>query len=213
MDDISASPVKSVASSKRNSIFNELFTDVDYHKTVKNWDSLPLITLDTEHPHLLLSILSYIYSSLLPFPLPNPHDYDSLPENSRPSQIQQIFTLISLADSYLLEDLRRRCEDELLYWISDDNCVEILNLAFENREIIGDNLIENCISRLVEDWDVVVERYGGGEDGGLRVEQLLVKQEGLVARMLMFLHQRKNKFKRVGFLSRESSRDTFFSGL
>lgn len=201
-------------SSKRNSVFlTEIPTEDFYRQNIDNWDKLPLIPLSTSHPHLLLSIISYIYCSLLPFPLPSPPDFENMAEEDRPSQIKEIFTLINLADSYLLEDLRRRCEDELLYLISDDNCVEMLNLGFEHREIVSENLIENCISRLVEDWDVVVERNGGGEEGGLKVEKLIIEQEGLVARMLMFLHQRKNKFKRVGFLSRESSRDTFFSGI
>jgi hypothetical protein len=53
--------------------------------------------------------------------------------------------------------------------------LEILNLGFENREIVSENLIESCISRLVEDWDVVVERNGGGEEGGLKVEKIIVQ--------------------------------------
>ena len=122
-----------------------------------------------------MSIISYIYCSLLPFPLPTCPNHDLLSEEDRPTQISEIFTLINLADSYLLEDLRRRCEDELLYLISDDNCLEILNLGFENREIVSENLIESCISRLVEDWDVVVERNGGGEEGGLKVEKIIVQ--------------------------------------
>lgn len=62
----------------------------------------------------------------------------------------------------------------MLYLISDENCVEMLSLGFEYREIVSENLIENCISRLVEDWDVVVERNGGGEEGGLKVEKFLI---------------------------------------
>ena len=69
---------KSTKSSKRNSISNDYINEEIYKRNISNWDELPLIPLTTDHPHLLMSIISYIYCSLLPFPLPTCPNHDLL---------------------------------------------------------------------------------------------------------------------------------------
>ena len=144
------------------------------------------------NPQLLVTMINWIYSSEIDFP-----DKD-----------KEIFDLILLADEYLMEDLRRRCEDELLYRLDGDNCLEILVLSYKYGTVVSGNLVETCISTLIEDFDVVLEKGAGSKD----LEGKLFSVPGLVTKMLQFIHQKKNKFKRVAFLSRDSSRDTFFSG-
>lgn len=116
-------------------------------KTEKEGD-IPIVEIDTETPHLLITTLNWIYSSEIDFP----------------ETEKEIFDLILLADEYLMEDLRRRCEDELLFRLDGDNCLEILVLSFKFGTVVSPNLVETCISTLIEDFDVVLEKGLGGEE-------------------------------------------------
>ena len=107
-------------------------------------DQIPEIVIESENPSLLVSMINWIYSSEIDFPV----------------QESEIFDLILLADEYFLEDLRRRCEDELLYRLDGDNCLELLVLSFKFGTIVSQNLIETCINTLIEDFDVYNCFYG-----------------------------------------------------
>lgn len=108
---------------------------------------VPIVEIDTDSPHLLVTTINWIYSSEIDFP----------------ETEKEIFDLILLADEYLMEDLRRRCEDELLFRLDGDNCLEILVLSFKFGTVVSSNLVETCISTLIEDFDVVLEKGLGGE--------------------------------------------------
>lgn len=110
-------------------------------------ESIQTIKVDTENPRLLITTINWIYSSEIDFP----------------ESEKEIFDLILLADEYLMEDLRRRCEDELLFRLDGDNCLEILVLSYKFGTVVSPNLVETCISTLIEDFDVVLEKGLGGE--------------------------------------------------
>ena len=137
--------------------------------------------------HLLKKIIDWIYSGDLLF---NNEDSD-------------VFDLILLADEYLLEDLKRKCEDELLSRLSSTNCLQILVWAFKYRNIVSENLIENCITNLIDELDKVILDV---ED----VEDKIQNCPGLITRILLFVHQKKHKFKRVAFLSRDNSNNSSY---
>ena len=106
------------------------------------------IVIDTQKPQLFMSLIDWIYSSELDFP-------DSTAD---------IFELILLADEYLLEDLRRKCEDGLIYRLDQDNALEILVVACKYPTIASDNLIEYAINTLIEDFDVILRKHPKLED-------------------------------------------------
>lgn len=120
-----------------------------------------------------------------------------------PEDDQEIFDLILMADEYLQEDLKRKCEEELLLRICSTNSLNILVYAFKYNSIVSENLIENCVSNIIDELDKVIL---DNED----LEEKLQSVPGLMTRMLLFVHQKKHKFKRVAFLSRDSSRDSNF---
>lgn len=97
------------------------------------------LSITTDKPHLVSTVIDWIYSSEIDFP-----------ENTK-----DIFELILMADEYLLEDLRRKCEDVLLYRLDETNALEILVAAFRYNTIVSENLIEYCISTLIEDFDYI----------------------------------------------------------
>lgn len=61
-----------------------------------------------------------------------------------------------MADEYLLEDLKRKCEEELLLKISSTTSLKILVWAFKYNNIVGENLIESCISNVIDELDKVI---------------------------------------------------------
>lgn len=91
---------------------------------------------------LFQRLLDWIYSSEISFP-----DED-----------KEIFDLILLADEYLLEDLRRRCEDELLFRLDSKNALPILLLSFKFNTIVSENLIECCINTIIEEFEDVMNQ-------------------------------------------------------
>ena len=91
----------------------------------------------------MIIIIDWIYSSEIDFP-----------ENS-----VDIFELILLADEYLLDDLRRKCEDALIYRLDHDNALEILVIASKYPTITSENLIEYAITALVDDFDVILRKH------------------------------------------------------
>jgi speckle-type POZ protein len=149
------------------------------------------ILIETQKPQLFMSMIDWIYSSELDFP----------------DSTSDIFEMILLADEYLLEDLRRKCEDGLIYRLDQDNALEILVIASKYPTIASDNLIEYAINTLIEDFDVILRKHPKLEDELKSSRGVTIGVPGLVTKILMFIHQRKTKSKRVAFLSRDSSRE------
>jgi BTB/POZ domain len=111
-------------------------------------DELGEIAIETSKPQLMLSMLDWIYSSEIDFP----------------EDTQDIFELILMADEYFLEDLRRKCEDALIYRLDQDNALEILVVASKYPTVSSENLIEFAISTLIEDFDVILKKHADLED-------------------------------------------------
>ena len=147
--------------------------------------------------NLFQRLIDWIYSSEISFP----------------NEDEEIFDLILLADEYLLEDLRRRCEDELLFRLDNKNALPILLLSFKFNTIVSENLIECCINTIIEDFEEVMNQHPDLESKISSIFFFIILAiPGLITKMFLFVHQKKTKMKRVAFLSRESSRDeTFFS--
>lgn len=108
----------------------------------------PVITIETEKPNLMATIIDWIYSSEIDFP----------------EKTSDIFELILLADEYFLDDLKRKCEETLIYRLDQENALEILVSSSKYHTIISDNLIEFSIAALIEDFDDIHERCANLED-------------------------------------------------
>lgn len=108
----------------------------------------PVITIETTKPALMLSLIDWIYSSEIDFP----------------EKTADIFELILLADEYFLDDLKRKCEEALIYRLDQDNALEILVSASRYPNIISDNLIEYSIAELIEDFDDILAKHSDLED-------------------------------------------------
>lgn len=107
-----------------------------------------IINIETTKPHLMVTLIDWIYSSDIDFP----------------DDTNDIFELILMADEYLLDDLRRKCEEALICRLDQDNALEILVAASKYSTITSDNLIEYCITTLVEDFDVILKKNPKLED-------------------------------------------------
>lgn len=106
--------------------------------------------------------------------------------------------LALLAHKYGLEDLKARCEDHLLAISDEHNLLGMLVAAYRSQTVFSSDFLEMTIHCFVESFDRVSLLFEN-------VEERLCEQKGLVTRILSFVNSRKNKFKRVSFLSRESS--------
>lgn len=108
----------------------------------------PVIVIETTKPSLMITLIDWIYSSEIDFPEKTP----------------DIFELILLADEYFLDDLKRKCEEALIYRLDQDNALEILVSASRYPNIISDNLIEYSIAELIEDFDDILAKNSNLED-------------------------------------------------
>ena len=104
--------------------------------------SQEVVPIDSQNPELFKKMLNWIYSSEIDFP----------------EEDNAIFELVLLADEYFLEDLRRKCEDELLFRVDGDNSLDILIASYKHKTILSENFVETCISTLVEDFDVTMAK-------------------------------------------------------
>jgi speckle-type POZ protein len=107
-----------------------------------------VIKVETTKPVLMSSIIDWIYSSEIDFP----------------ATTADIFELILMADEYLLDDLKRKCEETLMYRLEQDNALEILVMSFKYHTIISDNLVEYAIAALIDDFDDIIEKTADLED-------------------------------------------------
>lgn len=100
------------------------------------------ITIETSKPILMASIIDWIYSSEIDFP----------------EVTSDIFELILLADEYLLDDLKRKCEETLIYRLDQDNALQILVMSSKYHTVLSDNLIEYAIAALIDDFDDILDK-------------------------------------------------------
>ncbi len=113
-----------------------------------NEEEQQTIVIETTKPQLMMTIIDWIYSSEIDFP----------------DDTTDIFELILMADEYLLDDLRRKCEDALIYRLDHDNALEILVIASKYPTITSENLIEYAITALVDDFDVILRKHKNLEE-------------------------------------------------
>jgi hypothetical protein len=111
---------------------------------------------------------------------------------------RKVMDLALLADEFRLEDLKRRCEEFLVNITTEKSLIDILLFAYQYRSIFSPNFLEMSIHCFIEDFD----RMTAADP---LIEKKLFEHEGLVTKMLIYINQKKNKFKRVSFLSKESS--------
>lgn len=111
-------------------------------------DESGVILVETAKPQLMLTLIDWIYSSEIDFP----------------DETSDIFELILMADEYLLEDLRRKCEDALIYRLDHENALEILVISSKYPNIASENLIEFAISSLIEDFDLIMKKHPNLEE-------------------------------------------------
>lgn len=107
-----------------------------------------VITIETSKPALMTTLIDWIYSSEIDFP----------------EKTSDIFELILMADEYLLDDLKRKCEEALIYRLDQENALEILVSASRYPNIISDNLIEYSIAELIEDFDDILAKHSNLEE-------------------------------------------------
>jgi hypothetical protein len=67
-----------------------------------------------------------------------------------------VFELIELSDEYMLEDLKRKCEEEIMYRLDLSNAVLFMVESYKLRSIVSDNLVESCIANFLEEYEAVI---------------------------------------------------------
>ena len=133
-------------------------------------------------PQLFSLLLDWVYCSELPAPQP-------------PSILMD---LALLADEFLLDDLRLKCEKLLTNLLDLKNVTEILLFAHQFRRIFGEELLEVAIHFFIDEFPAISKQDP-------TIEEKLMAAKGLVSQILAFVNSRKQKFKKVTFLAKESS--------
>lgn len=110
----------------------------------------------------------------------------------------EVVDIALLAHEYRLDDLKVKCEDHLLVISNEHNLLGILLTTNLHQHIFSADFLEMTIHCFVESYDKIILLFDD-------VEEKICGQKGLVSKILSFVNSRKNKLKRVSFLSKESS--------
>lgn len=134
----------------RSKKFEMLLKAIDLQKNFKNLnqDSEPnhieAIKLNIKQKQISVSnkdliflfneLISWIYTGEISFP-----DSHIL-----------VFELFLMADEYFLEDLKRKCEENLEFNLNDDSITDLLLLSFKYKNIVSQSFLEICIQSFVD---------------------------------------------------------------
>lgn len=102
-------------------------------------------------------------------------------------------SLLVMADEYLLNDLKMRCEEDIISKICPENVVQIMELA-NKLPLSTDNLMIECL-------EVFVKEYAHVKDCQSDMETIISNMPGLMTKIFSHFHKstKKQKTRRVTF--------------
>lgn len=115
-----------------------------------------------------------------------------------PTDLEDVFDLLVLADEYMLNDLKEKCEEDIKTNIDEKEALKILILC-EQNSIISNEVIDKCKTIFIDEFDKILKQNPN-------LEEEIVKIPGLVTKLFSHIHAKKNNRKRkVTFVIEEHS--------
>lgn len=141
-----------------------------------------LVEIKDRNSELFRLMLMWIYCSEIKFP----------------SDLQEVFNLLLLADEYMLNDLKEKCEEDIKINLNENNVLKILILC-EKNPIVSNDVIEKCKSLFIDEFDKILK-------SNPELEREIVSIPGLMTKLFAHIHAKKNNKKRkVTFVIEEHS--------
>jgi speckle-type POZ protein len=118
-----------------------------------------------------------------------------------PDDINDVCKLMLLADEYILNDLKMRCEEDMVAKLCPENLVEIL-IAAHKLPLTSESLVEECLEMFVKEYQKVKNTP--------QLEEIISSVPGLMTKLFARFHStsKKAKKRRVTFRIDEDVVDT-----
>ncbi len=115
-----------------------------------------------------------------------------------PTDLEDVFDLLILADEYMLGDLKEKCEEDIKTNIDEKEVLKMLILC-EQKSNISNEVVDKCKSIFIDEFDKILKQNPN-------LEEEIVKIPGLVTKLFSHIHAKKNNRKRkVTFVIEEHS--------
>jgi len=154
----------------RSPKFNAMFTS-NLMETQSN-----VVNVECKNLELFKCMLQWMYCGEIKFP-----------EN-----IFEVFDLMLLADEYLINDLKQKCEEDMLAKLNETNLLKMLVLA-EKHPLVNNAITDRCKTLFIEDFDKI---YKLNPD----IEQQIQSIPGLMVKLFHHIHSKKNMKRKVTFV-------------
>jgi speckle-type POZ protein len=109
-----------------------------------------------------------------------------------PESVDDVCRLMVLADEYLLNDLKMRCEEDMIAKLSTENLIDIM-VAAHKLPLTGEGLINECLELFVKEYQKVKDTPG--------LEKMISSVPGLMLKLFGRFHStsKKARKRRVTF--------------
>ena len=140
------------------------------------------VEIENSSPELFKLLLMWIYCGEIKFP----------------EDLLDVFKLMLLADEYMLNDLKEKCEEDIKINLDEGKVLDVLLLC-ERHPIVSPELIDKCKSMFVDEFDKILKVNPD-------LEQKITQVPGLMTKLFGHIHAKKNNKKRkVTFVIEEHS--------
>jgi speckle-type POZ protein len=118
-----------------------------------------------------------------------------------PEDMNDLCQLMILADEYLLNDLKMRCEEDIIAKLSTENLIDIM-VSAHKLPLTGDGLIEECLEMFVKEYQKIKDTPD--------LEKIISSVPGLMLKLFGRFHSvsKKARKRRVTFRINEDIVDT-----
>ncbi|CAG9319175.1 unnamed protein product [Blepharisma stoltei] len=104
-----------------------------------------------------------------------------------PEDINDLCSLLVMADEYMLNDLKMRCEEDIISKLCPENVVQIMEIAHK-LPLVSDNLMSEC-------KEVFVKEYNKVKECQPDMEKIIASVPGLMTEIFSHFHKSSNKHK------------------
>jgi speckle-type POZ protein len=109
-----------------------------------------------------------------------------------PVGVKDVCKLMVLADEYMINDLKMRCEEDMVAKLTTENLIEIM-VAGHKLPLTGDGVIEECLEMFVKEYQKIKDTD--------ELEKIIANVPGLMLKLFSRFHSisKKARKRRVTF--------------
>jgi len=134
------------------------------------------VVVDCKNSELFKCMLRWMYCGEIKFP----------------EDIFEVFDLMLLADEYLINDLKQKCEEDMFAKLNETNIVKMLILA-EKHPLMNNLIMDKCKSLFIEDFDKIYKLNP-------EIEQQIQSVPGLMVKLFTHIHSKEGMKRKVTFV-------------